>query len=769
VGQALTSRFARYGLVPVLIGLALLSSELLHSTIPQSAGYLFLGAVVACAWIGRRGPGLVAAILAAFVLDYFFLPPLYSVELRAAATPYSVAFLLSAAAAAWMRSTRTSAKQVRALLDQKEEKFRRILFNQPDVAWTADQNGRLRYISPKVDGLLGYGSPELIAGGLEFLFARVHPDDVDSLRHAIHDLFAGHASFDREFRFQHHDGSWIWLHNRATSIYRENGLALADGVVTDVSRRKWSELELQSKTAFLEAQANSTIDGILVVDNHGRRLLENRRFLELFSVPPALTENLDDEPVLRHVAQATKDPASFRVRVEYLNQHPRETSRDEIELKNGTILDRYSAAVRGKDDRYYGRIWTFRDITRQKRRETMLRQLSVAVEQSPVSVIITGVQGNIIYVNRKFTESTGYSLDELIGRNPRILNSGHAPREVYEALWSTILQKKEWRGEFCNRRKNGETFWESATISPILDAHGAITHFLAVKEDITERRALESELRQAQKLEGIGQLAAGIAHEINTPAQFVTDNLTFLEESCAAAFALLERYRTALHNSVPPAPADLLESLAAEEQICDLAFIREEVPRAIAQSLDGARRVATIVRAIREFSHPDLAEKTQADLNQGILSTIAIANNEWKYVADMVTDLEETLPRVVCYPGDINQVVLNLIVNAAHAIRARLEDAGKGRITVRTSVCGPFAEIAVSDTGTGIPEAIRTRIFEPFFTTKVVGSGTGQGLSLAHGVIVRKHHGKIWFETEVGVGTTFFIHIPIHPAQAEEA
>jgi signal transduction histidine kinase len=169
---------------------------------------------------------------------------------------------------------------------------------------------------------------------------------------------------------------------------------------------------------------------------------------------------------------------------------------------------------------------------------------------------------------------------------------------------------------------------------------------------------------------------------------------------------------------------------------------------------------------MKEFSHPDSAEKTAADLNKAIESTITVARNEWKYVAEVVTEFDETLPAVVCYPGDINQVILNLVVNAAHAIKDKVKEGEKGRITVGTRTRGEFAEISIADTGTGIPEAIHTRIFDPFFTTKEVGKGTGQGLSLAHAVVVKKHAGKIWFETKMGMGTTFFIDLPIKPAEA---
>jgi signal transduction histidine kinase len=232
---------------------------------------------------------------------------------------------------------------------------------------------------------------------------------------------------------------------------------------------------------------------------------------------------------------------------------------------------------------------------------------------------------------------------------------------------------------------------------------------------------------------------------------------------------LLEKYRSAIRNAAGLLPPGVAAALDQAEQNCDLGFIVAEVPRAIDQSLDGSRRVAKIVRAMKEFSHPDSADKTAAELNRAIESTITVARNEWKYVAEIATEFDETLPPVVCYPGDINQVILNLVVNAAHAVKDAVAEGQMGQITVRTRKRGEFAEISVTDTGTGIPEAIRSRIFDPFFTTKEVGKGTGQGLSLAHNVVVKKHSGKIWFETEMGRGTTFFVELPIGPVEVEKA
>lgn len=764
VCAALQHRAVRYGLVPVLVGLALMACLWLQPILPYSVPYVFLVAAAASAWLGGWGPGLLAALLAPFAFDYFLIPPLHSPGISPREWPYLLPLFLSALAAAWLSSTTARARHMQDLLRQSEAKFRRVLTNLPDIAWTADAAGRVLYISPKVGQSLGYANQEIYASGTRLLVERVHPADMRRVQGAMRALFQEGGVMDVEFRFRRPDDAWIWLHCRAVG-YQINDAAVADGVLSDISLRKHAEIDLRAKTAFLEAQTNATIDGILVVNADGRRILQNQRFNEIFAIPPALLEATDDGPVLDHVVGRAKDQEAFRSRVLHLYTHPTETGREEIELADGLIMDRYSAPVKGIDGGYYGRIWTFRDITERRRNEDALRQLSAAVEQSPVSVVITDLDGNISYVNRKFTESTGYSAAEVLGKNPRILNSGYSPPEMYRTMWAAIREGREWRGEFRNRRKNGQLYWEAATISPITDADGSISHFLAVKEDITERLALEGELRQAQKLEAIGQLAAGIAHEINTPIQFISDNLTFLDDAWAGIFRLLESSRAAMPEQ---SPEDAARRARAEAR-CDLNFLREEVPHAIGQSLEGARRVAAIVRAMKEFSHPDLEEKVHFDLNQGIASTITIACSEWKHVAEMVTDFDPGLPPVLCYPGDINQVVLNLIVNAGYAIRDRPERADKGTIVVRTCRRGEFAEITVSDTGVGIPAEIQGRIFEPFFTTREVGSGTGQGLALAHTVIVRKHGGKIWFETEAGRGTRFFIHLPMGRSQEDEA
>jgi signal transduction histidine kinase len=286
--------------------------------------------------------------------------------------------------------------------------------------------------------------------------------------------------------------------------------------------------------------------------------------------------------------------------------------------------------------------------------------------------------------------------------------------------------------------------------------------------DVTELRRLERELAAAQKLESVGRLAAGVAHEINTPVQYVSDNVEFVRTAMADVAAVVHAYRSL--NQAVESDADVaaaVQLVGEAEAAADLDFVMENAPRVLDGALEGLRRIATIVQSMKEFAHPDQAEKSSADLNQAIRSTLVIAKNEYKYVAELVTELAD-LPLVPCYLGEINQVVLNLLVNASHAISDVVKDSGNlGKITVRTRLDGNEVEISIADTGAGIPETARDKIFDPFFTTKEVGKGTGQGLAIAYSVIVKKHAGTLRFETECGKGTTFFIRLPVGERIAE--
>jgi signal transduction histidine kinase len=288
----------------------------------------------------------------------------------------------------------------------------------------------------------------------------------------------------------------------------------------------------------------------------------------------------------------------------------------------------------------------------------------------------------------------------------------------------------------------------------------------SLSKEMKARLAIEIGLRQAQKLESLGRLAAGIAHEINTPLQFVSNSMVFIADAQRDFGELITRYRGALTEISEGKPAaDVLAELQALEQQLDLEYLLENMPAALQRSLGGLGRVGTIVRSMKEFSHPG-QELSEIDLNHAIESTLTIAAHEYKGVAEIETDFAQ-LPPITCYAGDINQAVLNIVVNAAHAIAERnAGTAAKGCICVRTQLDGTYVIISIRDNGGGIPEAIREHIFDPFFTTKEVGKGTGQGLAIARTAVHDKHAGTLHFETELGHGTTFFLRFAVNSGAA---
>jgi PAS domain S-box-containing protein len=280
--------------------------------------------------------------------------------------------------------------------------------------------------------------------------------------------------------------------------------------------------------------------------------------------------------------------------------------------------------------------------------------------------------------------------------------------------------------------------------------------------DVTESRRIEREVAQGQKLESVGRIAAGVAHEINTSVQFISDSVRFVRHALKDVPTALADYRALAVGALSGKDVVAAARKAHDtDEAADVDYFLKNAPEALDRALEGIGRVGSIVKSMTEFAHPDARTMADVDINRAIRTTLNMARNEYKGVAELETDLAD-VPAVHCHAGDFNQVVLNLVLNAAHAIGDVVGDGGrKGRITVRTREIGDYVEVSINDTGDGIPEAVRGRIFEPFVTTKEVGRGTGQGLALSRGIVVEKLHGSLHFETETGKGTTFFIRLPV--------
>jgi two-component system NtrC family sensor kinase len=415
--------------------------------------------------------------------------------------------------------------------------------------------------------------------------------------------------------------------------------------------------------------------------------------------------------------------------------------------------------------------------TRLERKQSVTRQIHdvqsrllaiVAVSPNFIAVV-DGMTDHVSYLNPTACSMLAMSADEDFG-NLRLIDCFHNPPTGDSFRQCIAIAKAEgrWMGECMLTARDGRDLpVEVQLLAHHLD-DGTVAWLSIVAKDLTET----VQLRHAQKLEAVGRLAAGIAHEINTPTQYVGDNTRFLKESFQSINKVLESHkelvRAAKENTLT---AEIIERAEKNLANADMDYLSDQIPNAIDETLEGVDRISNIVRAMKEFSHPGGKEKVATNINKAIESTVTVARNEWKYVADLHLDLDPNLPAVPCLVSEFNQSILNLLVNAAHAItdaiKARPGD--KGKITIQTRCDGNYVAIRLQDTGTGIPKSVRSRIFEPFFTTKDVGKGTGQGLSIVYGCIVKKHGGTVDFETEVGEGTTFILRLPLTASQATGA
>jgi PAS domain S-box-containing protein len=354
--------------------------------------------------------------------------------------------------------------------------------------------------------------------------------------------------------------------------------------------------------------------------------------------------------------------------------------------------------------------------------------------------------GTILAANQALADLIGQPAGQLAGQGIGAFVHPDDAAMARSLLSDTLALRERRDGEIRLLDGREGTVWASWVTSAVQGEQAGELSGIVVIADRTEARHLEIELRHAQKLEAVGRLAAGVAHELNTPIQFIGDNVDFLGDAAT--------------RLVAAAAVSGDGGRAFEADGLELDYLADEIPEAVRQTRDGVQRVATIVQALKSFAHPGTPGQHPADLNQALTDTLTVARSELRHVGRIDTDLGQ-LPPVTCSVGDLNQVFLNLLVNAADAVAGTQSPDSPGRITVRSRHAGDAVVIEVSDTGPGIPEALRDKVFEPFFTTKPVGRGTGQGLALARNIITDRHDGTITFTSGPGQETTFTVTLPV--------
>ena len=646
----------------------------------------------------------------------------------------------------------TVRKEAGRMLSKAKEESDRIIRNFLDTLIVVDTQMKVVRVNQATCRLLGYSESALLEMEVTDLF-HDPPDlirDVFTLRQG--NELAGSKKVEElrniELCYRDVNGEKLPMSFNISALYDEDGKIT--GVVAgakDISNLRQVMDELAQQKDYIATLFDIVPEGLLALSGENRIVMSNKAFKAILTNWSANMKISEED--LQGLLIAEID-------------HGRD---------KGNSL--FTISLREKDKTAYFRcsiasishlegishVISLDDITADRRAQEEKKLIATVIEQASDSVIITNKDFVIQYANPATTRNTGYSEEELIGQNPEVYREGLVDSSVYAELYSTVFKGQTWKGRLQGRRKDSSIVEEDVTVSPVLDEEGNITHFVAIRRDVSEMTRLQRQLLQAQKLEAIGQLAAGIAHEINTPMQYVQNNVTFFEQAFSDMRGVFDELHRLSKEPTGSLPAELLDQIAA----MDLEFVLEEVPESIKEIHDGIGRVVKIVAAMKEFSHPGSDSKVSTDLNRALESTITVCRNEWKYVAEMVTEFDHELPMVPCFPDQLNQAVLNLIINAAHAI----ESAGAcfpdkpGRITVSTKKVDEWVEIRIQDTGGGIPPEIQHNIYDPFFTTKEVGKGTGQGLTIVHDIVVQKHGGSIDFITKQGEGTTFVLRLPV--------
>jgi PAS domain S-box-containing protein len=398
-------------------------------------------------------------------------------------------------------------------------------------------------------------------------------------------------------------------------------------------------------------------------------------------------------------------------------------------------------------------------------------EIEQLISSLPTIIIGLSLDNNIVLWNVEAEDVLGTDAENVMGLHISQCGIDWDWDKILDGIIHSRYHKSPTRVDDIQlTRPDGEKRFLGLTVNPLNGDGNSVLGLTIIGSDITDRKNMESQLQQSHKMEAIGQLAAGIAHEINTPVQFVGDNTRFFQDSFDDIIQVIKKQQEALAAARSDSLTDeLVEETEQLIEECDLEYLEEEIPLAIEQSLKGVERIAKIVQAMKIFAHPGMVAKEPVDINQEIEKTITITRNEWKYVADLKTDFEESLPLVPIFRAEFNQVILNMIVNAAHAIAEKNKDnqSEKGTIHIRTIHEDDQAKICIGDSGAGIPEEIRHKIFDLFFTTKETGKGTGQGLAISHSVIVKKHKGTLNLESQEGKGTTFIIGLPLEAETAD--
>ncbi len=612
-----------------------------------------------------------------------------------------------------------------------------LINNLPGVVYRGHRDWSVSFIGAQVEQVTGYAAEEFLYGVVRWKDL-IHPYDLDSLKRTFRETAeAKRTALRVEYRALHKDGSYRWLADRRQFIYDAQGkFRHVDGILLDITDRKRAEDMLETtrrKTEEEKAKTEAIIaaigDGISIQDRQFRVLYQNEVHKGMIG---------DQLGKFCYEAYEKKDRVceGCPVAISYRDGGVH-TVEKRVENEKGVMyIEITASSLKDASGNIVAGIEMVRDITARRRMEEDRSRLAMAVEQSAEAIVVTDLEGTILYVNPAFERITGYSREEAVGKNPRFLHSGKHDESFYKKMWDTLARGEVWTGHFVNRKKDGSLYEEDAMISPVRDSSGDVVSYVAVKRDVTRLVSLEKQVRTAQKMESVGNLAGGIAHDFNNALTGIV------------GFGEMVKLRIA---NDPKALSDL-----------------DEVFRC-------AERASVLTRQLLTFARRQVIDPVNLDLNEVMTGLVKLLRKVTREDVEIKPFPAEYPVMIRADRGQVEQVLMNLCLNARDAMPEG------GRLVIETGTtslddgylkrypymkAGRYAVLSVSDTGTGMDEETRERVFEPFFTTKGPDKGTGLGLAMVYG-IVKQHDGFIHVYSEPGKGTTFRVYFPEVDATAD--
>ncbi|NJL20643.1 MAG: PAS domain S-box protein [Leptolyngbyaceae cyanobacterium SM1_3_5] len=707
-------------------------------------------------------------------------------------------------------------KRAEVALQHREAQFRNLTNHLPATIYRClcDQDWTRIFVSDFAEELTGYPAAEFIGNAVRTWISVIHPDDRSVVEQALYEALAAGQPYILEFRILHRDGSIRWVYEKGQGTFDQTGnLLYLDGAIFDISDRKLAEAALHQLNGELEEHIfDRTVQLEQEIQEHQQTEIElresqQRLALLIEQTPLAVIEwspqlevtewNSAAEQIFGYQREeAIGKPLGFLIDSHQetvnesiaqivLNQRSPRRSIGENLTKFGQpiICEWHDYPLITAEGKLVGFASLAQDVTDRKRTEEVLKRQLTAIEASLNGIALCSAEGHFIYMNPAHAEAYGYDDPKvLIGLHWSVLYDDLERQRYEQEIMPAFRQQGRWRGESIGRRRDGSTFLEEVSLT--LTSDGSL---VCVVQDITDRKLAETAIRksemqlrqraeqlefalqelqrtqaqliQSEKMSSLGQLVAGVAHEINNPVNFIAGNLTYANDYMQDLIGLLQVYQ----QHCP----DPIAAVQAQAEAIDLDFLMADLPKLLSSMHVGVDRIQTIVRSLRNFSRMDESEKKAVDLHDGIDSTLIILQNRLKALPDRV-EIEVvkqygSLPKIECYASQLNQVFMNLMSNAIDAIEERLVRSPNPlpRIAISTLMTETNVQILIADNGAGIPSEILPRLFDPFFTTKPIGKGTGMGLSISYQIITEKHGGSLNCRSASGAGTEFAIVLPI--------